>query len=87
MPHGKEHTVYATEAQAQALISGSQYFLSHPCPTCTGGQEGYNFLLHNSNSFAYNMLNSDPAGRNPPPVAPIFTPGYARKPGKHRILR
>jgi hypothetical protein len=77
---GTEHTVYATEAQAQSLYNGSEYFTNHPCPTCTGGQEGYNFLLHNSNSFVYNMLNSDPAGSIPVPAAPIFTPGYAMKP-------
>jgi hypothetical protein len=75
-----EHTVYVTQAQAAALTKGSEYFLSHPCPTCTGGQEGYNFLTHNSNSFVYNMLNSDPAGKIPPPHAPSITPGYARKP-------
>jgi RHS repeat-associated protein len=77
---GSEHTVYVTDAQAQALIKGSEYFLSHPCPTCTGGQEGYNLVFHNSNSFVYNMLNGDPAGRIPPPAAPFITPGYVRKP-------
>jgi RHS repeat-associated protein len=89
---GKEHTIDVSSAQAQALYNGSEYFAqhtgsgdstsdyAHPCPTCTGGQEGYNFLVHNSNSFVYNMLNSDPAGRIPPPSAPVFTPGYAMKP-------
>jgi hypothetical protein len=74
---GTEHTVYATEAQAQKLIDGSEHFLSNPCPTCTGGQEGYNLVFHNSNSFVYNMLNSDGIR---PPAAPFITPGYARKP-------
>jgi RHS repeat-associated protein len=74
---GTEHTVYATEAQAQKLIDGSEHFLSNPCPTCTGGQEGYNLVFHNSNSFVYNMLNSDGIR---PPAAPSITPGYARKP-------
>ena len=49
-------------------------------PDMHGRPRGYNFLLHNSNSFVYNMLNSDPAGRIPPPSAPVFTPGYAMKP-------
>lgn len=89
---GKEHTVYVSQAQADALVNGSEYFAqhtgsglnqsdyAHPCPTCSGGQEGYNFLLHNSNSFVYNMLSRDPAGSIPPGSAPAFTPGWAMKP-------
>jgi hypothetical protein len=50
--------VYATEAQASALINRSEYFESHPCPVCTGGHEGYNLVFHNSNSFVYNMLSA-----------------------------
>lgn len=80
--HAKEHTIYVSEAQAQRLINGSNYFLNgvHPCPTCTGGQEGYNLIFHNSNSFVFNMLSRDPAGSIPPPPAPSITPGYALKP-------
>jgi RHS repeat-associated protein len=64
---GKEHKIYVSPEQAQTLYNGSEYFAEHtgsgdmtsdyphPCPTCTGGQEGYNFLLHNSNSFVYNI--------------------------------
>ena len=75
-----EHTVYATEAQASALINRSEYYESHPCPVCTGGEQGYNLIFHNSNSFVYNMLSRDPAGGIPPPSAPFITPGYALKP-------
>jgi RHS repeat-associated protein len=87
-----ERTVWVSQAQADALIKGSEYFAqhtgsglnqsdyAHPCPTCTGGQEGYNFLLHKSNSFVYNMLNSDPAGKIPHGSAPLITPGWAMKP-------
>lgn len=63
------------EAQASALINRSEYFESHPCPVCTGGQQGYNLVFHNSNSFVYNMLSRDPAGGIPPPSAPFITPG------------
>jgi radical SAM superfamily enzyme YgiQ (UPF0313 family) len=49
---------------------------------CTRDQEEYfeeyYFLLHNSNSFVYNLLNTDPAGSITPPAL-IFTPGYVRK--------
>jgi len=75
-----EHTVYATEAQASALINRSEYFESHPCPVCTGGQEGYNLVFHNSNSYVYNMLSGAPGGGIPVPAAPFLTPGYARRP-------
>jgi len=77
---GKEHTVYATEAQASALINRSEYFENHPCPVCTGGQEGYNLVFHNSNSYVYNMLSGAPGGGIPVPAAPSITPGYARRP-------
>ncbi len=89
---GKEHTIYVSQAQADALDNGANLFAqhagsglnqsdyAHPCPTCSGGQEGYNFLLHNSNSFVYNMLSKDPAGSIPPGSAPAFTPGWAMKP-------
>jgi len=89
---GKEHTIYVSQAQADALVNGSEYFAqhtgsglhqsdyAHPCPTCSGGQEGYNFLLHNSNSFVYNMLSTNPGGSIPPGSAPAFTPGWAMKP-------
>lgn len=76
---GTEHTVYATEAQASALINRSEYFESNPCPVCTGGQEGYNLVFHNSNSFVYNMLSGAPGGGIPPPSAPTITPGYAKR--------
>lgn len=84
-----EHTTWLSEAQAQKLVSGSEYFAqhtgtglnqsdySHPCPTCSGGQEGYNFLLHNSNSFVFNMVSG--AGGDPGSGTAI-TPGYAMKP-------
>lgn len=77
---GQEHIVFATEAQAAALINRSEYFENNPCPVCTGGQEGYNLVFHNSNSFVYNMLNSAPAGGIPVPAAPFNTPGYAQRP-------
>jgi len=89
---GKEHTIYVSQAQADALDNRAKLFAQHtgsglsqsdyanPCPTCSGGQEGYNFLLHNSNSFVYNMLSQDPAGSIPPGSAPAFTPGWAMKP-------
>jgi RHS repeat-associated protein len=89
---GKERTINVSQAQADALVSGSEYFAqhtgsglnqsdyAHPCPTCSGGQEGYNFLLHNSNSFVYNMLSTDPAGSIPPGAGPAITPGWAKKP-------
>jgi RHS repeat-associated protein len=85
-----EHTIYLSPDQAQALDDRSQYFAqhtgsglnpsdyAHPCPVCTGGQEGYNFLLHNSNSFVFNMVSG--AGGGTPPSAPAFTPGYAKRP-------
>jgi RHS repeat-associated protein len=77
---GCEHVVWVSEAQRDALIGGSQYFLSHPCPTCTGGQEGYNLIFHNSNSFVYNMLQFNPAGSIAPPPSAFFTPGYVMRP-------
>ena len=72
--------MYATEAQASALINRSEYFENHACPVCTGGQEGYNLVFHNSNSFVYNMLSGAPGGGIPPPSAPTITPGYAKRP-------
>ncbi len=84
--------MYVSQAQADALVNGSEHFAqhtgsglnqsdyAHPCPTCSGGQEGYNFLLHNSNSSVYNMLSRDPAGGIPPGSAPAFTLGWAMKP-------
>jgi len=79
---GIETLLHISPAQANALSERSLYFASgNPCPTCTGGDLGYNFLFNNSNSFVYNMLWRNPAGSILPPGPFLLLPAYAPKGG------
>lgn len=73
-------------AQKEALLSRLRYFAdnksnaySHPCPSCGSRYHAIFPEPWNSNTFVYNMLIHNPAGRIEPPEPPhaLFgTPGY-----------
>jgi hypothetical protein len=75
-----------TPAQKEALSQRLQYFSQHsgaayphPCPSCSPRYHSLEPAPWNSNTFVYNMLIHNPAGRIEPPRpphAPMGTPGY-----------
>lgn len=76
------YLVPATAAQRAALEKGAIYWTSHQCPSCGGSyvRGGPLSLVHsafNSNTWVYNMLIHNPAGRiEPPALSPKRDPGW-----------
>lgn len=69
-----------TAAQRQALFDGATYWITHQCPECgtnysRGGPLDAN-PAYNSNTWVYNMLIHDPAGRIEPPAIAMPAPGW-----------
>lgn len=79
-PHSKRNHQYAilvSPAQLAALRQGASYWANgHTCPSCgtnyVAGPEG----AYNSNTWVYNMLINNPAGRIEPPVVARPAPGW-----------
>ena len=93
-PGTTKFNLAVSPAQKEALLSRLKYFAdktegnySHPCPSCGTRYHAIFPEPWNSNTFVYNMLIHNPAGRIEPPQPPhaLFgTPGYkVNAPNEH----
>jgi RHS repeat-associated protein len=70
------YLVRVTDSQRQELAKGADYWTGHTCPSCGENYRRGPDNAYNSNTWVYNMLIHNPAGRIEPPRIASPAPGW-----------